>query len=167
MTRKLFLSLAALALLAAPVSAGEQKPAKANKDIIQTAKAAGSFSTLLTAIDAADLTSTLRKGGPFTVFAPTDEAFAKLAPETLAAVLADKALLTSILLYHVVDGTVLAKDVVQLSSATTLNGAPVSIAVVGSGVVLNGNVNVVATDVRAKNGVIHVIDTVLLPPTGK
>ena len=167
MILRLFLTLATIALFAAPVSAGENKPAKANKDIIQTAKAAGSFSTLLTAVEAAGLTSTLRKGGPFTVFAPTDEAFAKLPPETLAAVLADKALLTSILLYHVVDGTVLAKDVVQLTSATTLNGAPVSIAVVGSGVVLNGSVNVIATDVLAKNGVIHVVDTVLLPPAGK
>ena len=101
------------------------------------------------------------------MFAPTDEAFAKLPPETLAACSPTRNLLRSILLYHVVDGAVYAKDVVGLTSATTLNGASISIAVVGGGVVLNGNSNVIATDIAAKNGVIHVIDTVLLPPAGQ
>jgi uncharacterized surface protein with fasciclin (FAS1) repeats len=166
MIRRLLASAAVLAIVGAAVAAPVQaQPRNKNKDIIQTAQAAGSFKTLLKAIRIADLQGTLKTGGPFTVFAPTDEAFAKLPPATLSAVLADPALLKSILLYHVVDGTVLATDVVQLTSAATLNGAPVSIAVVNGGVVLNGAVNVTATDVLSKNGVIHVIDTVLLPPT--
>ncbi len=167
MIRRMLVTLGALAVLTAAVAPADAKPKNPNKDIIQTAQAAGSFKTLLKAIRTADLQGTLKTGGPFTVFAPTDAAFAKLPAETLAAVLADKDLLRSILLYHVVDGSVYAKDVVTLTSAPTLNGAPVAIAVVGKGVVLNGASNVTATDIQAKNGVIHVIDTVLLPPAGK
>jgi uncharacterized surface protein with fasciclin (FAS1) repeats len=164
MLRRLILSITALGLLAGTVPsvavAGESQ-----KDLIQTARKARTFTTLIKAVRIAGLTETLRTGGPFTVFAPTDEAFAKLPPETLRAVLADRELLRSILLYHVVDGAVYAKDVVGLTSAPTLNGATVSIAVQGGGVVLNGNTSVTSTDVAASNGVIHVVDTVLMPPT--
>ena len=164
MIRRLLASGAILGLLALTVAAPVQaQPRNKSKDLVQTAQAAGSFKTLLKAIRIAGLQSTLKTGGPFTVFAPTDEAFAKLPPATLSAVLADPALLKSILLYHVVEGTVLAKDVVTLSNAPTLNGKPVAIAVVDGGVVLNGGVKVTATDVMAKNGVIHVVDTVLMP----
>jgi len=168
MIRRLLLAVSAVAVFAAAAApTADAQPRNPNKDIIQTAQAAGSFNTLLKAIRLADLQGKLKTGGPYTVFAPTDEAFAKLPPETLAAVLADEKLLTSILLYHVVDGAVYAKDVVGLTSAQTLNGASISIAVVGGGVVLNGTSNVTATDITAKNGVIHVIDTVLLPPAGQ
>jgi uncharacterized surface protein with fasciclin (FAS1) repeats len=167
MIRRLLVALSAVAVLAAAVvPAAEAQPRNPNKDIIQTAQAAGSFNTLLKAIRLAELQGTLKTGGPFTVFAPTDEAFAKLPPATLSAVLADPNLLRSILLYHVVDGAVYARDVVGLTSAETLNGASISIAVVGSDVVLNGSSTVTAVDIAAKNGVIHVIDTVLLPPAG-
>ena len=165
MIRRLLVAAAALSVLALPAApVATAAPAAAKRDIIQTARKAGTFNTLLKAVRVAGLTETLRKGGPYTVFAPTDEAFAKLPQATLDAVLADRALLRSILLYHVVDGAVYAEQVVGLSAAPTVNGAPVAIAVVGSGVVLNGTVNVTATDVRASNGVIHVIDTVLMPP---
>ena len=168
MIRRLLIALGTVAILAAAIApASDAQPRNPNKDIIQTAQAAGSFNTLLKAIRLADLQGKLKTGGPYTVFAPTDEAFAKLPPETLAAVLADENLLRSILLYHVVDGAAYAKDVVGLTSVTTLNGASISIAVVGSSVVLNGTSNVIATDIAAKNGVIHVIDTVLLPPAGQ
>lgn len=165
MIRRLIVTTAAVALLGvtAPAPADAQ-PRNKNQDIIQTAQNAGTFRTLLQAVRVAELQGTLKTKGPFTVFAPTDEAFAKLPPATLQAVLADPELLRSILLYHVVDGTVLAADVVTLNSAKTLNGAEVSIAVAGGTVVLNGGSNVVATDIVAKNGVVHVIDTVLLPP---
>ncbi len=168
MFRRLLLAVSAVAVFAASAApVADAQPRNKNQDIVQTAQAAGSFNTLLKALRVADLQGKLKTGGPYTVFAPTDEAFAKLPPETLAAVLADENLLRSILLYHVVDGAVFAKDVVGLTSATTLNGASISIAVVGSTVVLNGNSNVTATDIAAKNGVIHVIDTVLLPPAGQ
>jgi len=164
MLRRFVLALTAVAFVSLPSTAAVAQPRNPNKDIIQTAQAAGSFQTLLKAVRLADLQGTLKTGGPFTVFAPTDEAFAKLPPATLEAVLADRNLLRSILLYHVVDGAVGSAQVVGLNSATTLNGAAVSIAVVGGNVVLNGNSTVTAVDVQAKNGVIHVIDTVLLPP---
>lgn len=143
------------------------KPAKAaKKDIVDTAVGAGSFKTLVAAVQAAGLVDTLKSAGPFTVFAPTDAAFAKLPKATLDGLLADKKALADILTYHVVAGKVLAKDVVKLNgqSAVTVNGAKVAIAVSGGKVTLNGNVNVLTTDVLASNGVIHVIDTVLLPP---
>ena len=136
----------------------------ATADIVDTAIAAGDFSTLVAAVQAAGLEDTLRGAGPFTVFAPTDAAFAALPAGTLEALLADPDTLADILLYHVVAGEVLAADVVGLTSATAANGDSISIAVVGGGVVLNGSANVVVTDIMTTNGVIHVIDAVILPP---
>jgi len=120
------------------------------------------FSTLVTALKAAGLVDTLNGTGPFTVFAPTNAAFAKLPADTLKAVLADKALLTKILLYHVAKGKALAADVVKLNSIDTLNGK-LSVTVNKDGVFLNGNVKIIITDIQATNGVIHVIDSVLIP----
>lgn len=134
-------------------------------DIIEAARSAGSFKTLLTAIEAAGLTDTLRGAGPFTVFAPTDEAFAKLPKNTLDALLKDKAKLSSILTYHVVPGKVMAADVVKLKEAKTVQGQSVKIDA-SAGVKVN-DAKVVKTDVPATNGVIHVIDSVLLPPQVK
>ena len=134
-------------------------------DIVETARSAGSFKTLLAALDAADLTDALRGDGPFTVFAPTDEAFAKLPKGTVPALLNDTAKLKSILTYHVVSGKVLANDVVKLNEAKTLSGKSVNIDA-SSGVKIN-TANVVKADVLADNGVIHVIDEVLLPPASK
>jgi uncharacterized surface protein with fasciclin (FAS1) repeats len=132
-------------------------------DIVDVATLNGNFTTLLTAVKAAGLVDTLRSAGPYTVFAPTDAAFAKLPAGTVSALLQDPAALRNILLYHVVPGKVMAADVVGLSSATTAQGGAISIAVVDGKVVLNGTSTVVATDVAASNGVIHVIDNVLLP----
>jgi uncharacterized surface protein with fasciclin (FAS1) repeats len=133
-------------------------------DIIDTAVAAGSFNTLAAAVTAAGLVDTLKSAGPFTVFAPTDDAFAKLPAGTVEALLADIPKLTAILTYHVVAGKVMAADVVGLNgkSAKTVNGATVAISTEG-GVKLNGTSNVVKTDIECTNGVIHVIDTVILP----
>ena len=131
-------------------------------NIVETASAAGSFTTLVAAVQAADLAGTLANDGPFTVFAPTDNAFAALPAGTVDALLQDIPTLTQILLYHVVAGEVLAADVVTLTSATTLQGATVSIDA-SDGVKIN-DANVTATDILASNGVIHVIDAVLLPP---
>jgi len=133
-----------------------------NKDIVDTAVAAGSFKTLATALQAAGLVETLKGNGPFTVFAPTDEAFAKLPAGTVEALLKDKEKLTKILLYHVVSGNVMAKDVVKLKSAKTVQGSSVTINAKG-GKVMVDNAHVVKTDIAASNGVIHVIDTVILP----
>ena len=133
-------------------------------DLVQTAQKAGSFSTLLAALDVAGLTATLKGTGPFTVFAPTDEAFAALPAGTLDGLLADPSALAAILTYHVVAGEVSAAQVVGLTSATTVNGADVAISVAGGGVMIN-DADVVATDVYATNGVIHVINKVLLPPS--
>ena len=137
---------------------------KGAKNIVQTAKAAGQFNTLLAAVDAAGLTGVLsgQGQGPLTVFAPTDAAFAKLGDATIQALLANPEKLAAILKYHVVAGEVLAADVVNLSSAPTLNGQSVTISAAGGGVKVN-DANVVATDIKARNGVIHVIDTVLIP----
>jgi uncharacterized surface protein with fasciclin (FAS1) repeats len=134
---------------------------KPTADIVDTAIKAGSFNTLVAAIQAAGLEETLRGAGPFTVFAPTDAAFAKLPAGTVEALLKDKAKLTKILTYHVVAGEVLAKDVVKLTSAKTLEGKEVKIDA-SSGVKIN-DATVTTADVRTKNGVIHIIDTVLLP----
>ncbi len=130
-------------------------------DIIEAARAAGAFKTLLTAIEAAGLTDTLRGDGPFTVFAPTDEAFAKLPKGTLDVLLKDKAELASILTYHVVPGKVMAADVVKLAEAKTVQGQSVKIATAGG--VMVDNAKVIKPDVPATNGVIHVIDTVIMP----
>ena len=138
--------------------------AKTPADIVDTAVAAGSFNTLATALKAAGLVETLKGPGPFTVFAPTDEAFAKLPAGTLESLLKpeNKAKLAGILTYHVVAGKVMAADVVKLTSAKTVNGQSVKITVDGGKVMVN-DANVVKTDVGASNGVIHVIDAVLLP----
>ncbi len=132
-------------------------------DIVDTAIAAGNFSTLVKAVQAASLVETLKGPGPFTLFAPTDEAFAKLPAGTLDAVLKDTAKLTSILTYHVLPGKVLAKDVAGLNgkSVKTVQGGMLTVNTT-SGVKI-GNATVVKADVDTSNGVIHVIDTVLLP----
>jgi uncharacterized surface protein with fasciclin (FAS1) repeats len=134
------------------------------KDIVDTAAGAGDFKTLATALQAAGLVDTLKGPGPFTVFAPTDEAFAKLPAGTLEDLLKpeNKRKLISILTYHVVAGRVLAKDVVKLHEAKTLNGQEVKIRV-EDGKVKVDNATVVKTDIECTNGVIHVIDSVLLP----
>lgn len=133
-------------------------------DIIDTAVAAGTFKTLAAAVTAAGLVPTLKGEGPFTVFAPSDEAFAKLPAGTVEALLKDIPKLTAILTYHVVAGKVMAADVMTMDgkTAATVNGALLKISTTG-GVKLNGEVNVVATDIACTNGVIHVIDSVLLP----
>jgi len=160
------LPLAALltgALAFQGANASEAK-AKAPADIVDTAVAAGSFNTLAAALKAAGLVETLKGPGPFTVFAPTDAAFAKLPAGTLGSLLKpeNKATLAGILTYHVVAGKVMAADVVKLTSAKTVNGQSVKIAVDGGKVKVDG-ANVVKTDIVTSNGVIHVIDTVLLP----
>jgi uncharacterized surface protein with fasciclin (FAS1) repeats len=134
------------------------------KDIVDTAVAAGGFETLAAALTAGELIDTLKSEGPFTVFAPTDEAFAKLPAGTLDSLLKpeNKDQLVGILTYHVVAGKVMAADVVKLSSATTVNGADVSIEVKDGSVYVN-DAKVTSTDIKASNGVIHVIDTVLIP----
>ena len=134
------------------------------KDIVETAVSAGSFKTLAKALEAADLVSTLKGAGPFTVFAPTDEAFAKLPAGTLESLLKpeNKAKLRRILTYHVVSGKVMASDVVKLRSAKAVSGDTVKIATDNGGVTVD-QANVVKTDIGASNGVIHVIDAVILP----
>ena len=145
----------------APVAVQAQAP---TKDIVETAVAAGTFTTLAKALTAAGLIETLKGKGPFTVFAPTDAAFAKLPPATLSALLADKKKLAAVLTYHVVPGTVLAAQVVGMSEATSVQGGKIAIMVMGGKVMLNHSATVTATDIPATNGVIHVIDTVILPP---
>lgn len=134
---------------------------EAKMDIVDTAVAAGSFNTLAAALTEAGLVNTLKEGGPFTVFAPTDEAFAKIPAADLEAILADKEKLTAILTYHVVSGKVMASDVASLTSADTIQGSSIAIDTT-AGVTIN-NAKVVKTDIEASNGVIHVIDTVLVP----
>lgn len=137
-----------------------------SQDIVDTAVAAGQFKTLAAALGAAGLVDALKGDGPFTVFAPTDEAFAKLPKGTIENLLKpeNKALLTSILTYHVVPGRVLAKDVTKVNAADSLNGQRIAVAVSG-GKVMVDQANVVKTDITASNGVIHVIDTVIMPET--
>lgn len=137
---------------------------KKSNDIIDVAVNAGSFKTLAAALTAADLVDTLKGDGPFTVFAPTDEAFAKLPAGTVETLLMpeNRDKLVSILTYHVVAGKVAAADVIKLSSATTVNGQDVSIKVVNGNVMID-NATVSAADVMASNGIIHIIDQVILP----
>ena len=150
----------------AAVRAGDTCPAAAQKpkDIVDTAVAAGSFKTLAAALGAGGLVETLKGAGPFTVFAPTDEAFAKLPRGTVEDLLKpeNKAKLVKILTYHVVPGKVMAADVVKLSKAKTVEGSEVKIAVAGGKVTVD-NAKVVKADIPASNGVIHVIDSVILP----
>ena len=159
MLKSITVAAAAAGILLAGGTARAQQ-----KDIVDTAVAAGSFTTLAKALQAADLVQTLKGDGPFTVFAPTDEAFAKLPAGTLADLLKpeNKSKLTAILTYHVVPGKVMASQVTGLTSAKTVNGQSLKIAVKDGSVMID-NARVVKTDVAAANGVIHVIDTVLLP----
>ncbi|MFX0096974.1 MAG: fasciclin domain-containing protein [Candidatus Hodarchaeota archaeon] len=131
------------------------------KNIVETAIEAGSFKTLVKAVQTAGLVDTLSKKGPFTVFAPTDEAFAKLPKGTVEGLLQNKQQLTNVLTYHVVAGKVMSKDVAGLRSAKTLQGQEISIDT-SNGVRIN-NANVIKVDIETSNGVIHVIDTVILP----
>jgi uncharacterized surface protein with fasciclin (FAS1) repeats len=147
------LSAAAFALLSLSATA-------ADKDIVDTAVAAGSFKTLVSAVQAAGLVDTLKGKGPFTVFAPSDEAFAKIPKAQLDALLADKAKLSAVLTYHVVPALVLAKDV-KAGDVATVQGGKLRVSTDGG--VKVDNAKVVATDVMASNGVIHVIDTVVMP----
>ena len=165
-----------ITLVAAPAAFADTKPdvkAKADakpdaakpdaaKDIVDTAVAAGSFKTLATALTEAGLVDTLKGKGPFTVFAPTDDAFAKLPKGTLEALLKDKKKLTAILTYHVVAGKVMAADAAKLKTAKTVNGKSLTIKAKDGAVTING-AKVIKADIEASNGVIHVIDTVLLP----
>ena len=132
------------------------------KDIVETAIAAGSFKTLATALGAAGLVETLKGAGPFTVFAPTDDAFAKLPAGTVEGLLKDRAKLTAVLTYHVVPGKVMAADVVKLSRAKTVQGQEIAIRA-SNGSVHVDNATVVKADIETANGVIHVIDAVILP----
>jgi uncharacterized surface protein with fasciclin (FAS1) repeats len=138
------------------------------KDIVDTAVGAGSFKTLVAAVQAAGLVETLKGQGPFTVFAPTDEAFAKLPAGTVESLLKpeNKEKLVAVLTYHVVPGKVMAADVVKLTEAPTVQGSKAKVKVV-DGAVMIDNAKVVKTDIETSNGVIHVIDAVILPPAGK
>lgn len=146
------------------INAQEYSTKSASKDIVTTAVDAGIFKTLATALTEAGLIETLQGKGPFTVFAPTDEAFAKLPKGTVEGLLKDKEALKKVLLYHVVSGNVMSTDVVKLSEATTVEGSKIKIKVVDGNVMLN-DAKVTTADVKASNGVIHIIDTVLSPPT--
>ena len=154
-----------LVALIGSVTAGLAAPAAKtapDKNIVETAIAAGQFKTLASLLQATGLADTLATGGPFTVFAPTDEAFAKVPQATLDALAKDPAMLKSVLLYHVTQGSVPSSEVVKLTSAQTLNGAKVSIRVQNGSVYID-NAKVITPDVMASNGVIHVIDTVIIP----
>ena len=159
-------ALLATAILVAPAIASAQKAQKEKKknDIVAVAAASGQFTTLVAAVKAAGLVKTLQGKGPFTVFAPTDAAFAKLPKGAIEALLADKEKLTAVLTYHVVPGKVMAADVLAMGggSPATVNGAPVRISI-RDGKVYIDNAQVVMTDIQASNGVIHVIDAVIIP----
>jgi uncharacterized surface protein with fasciclin (FAS1) repeats len=157
----MFARLTTAAAVALTLSASVPAMAQ-QKDIVDTAVGAGMFNTLVTAVQAAGLVETLKGTGPFTVFAPTDEAFAKVPKATLDGLLADKDKLTQVLTYHVVPGKVMAADVVKLKEATTVQGSKVTVMVHGDKVMID-NANVIKADVEATNGVIHVIDAVILP----
>lgn len=156
-----------MALVAVVASIGTAAPSFAQeKDIVDVATSAGDFSTLLAAAKAAGLVETLKGEGPYTVFAPTDEAFAKLPAGTVEDLLKpeNRAKLKAILTYHVVPGKVMSKEVVKMSTAKTVQGQAVDIEVMDGKVMIDG-AKVVQADIEAKNGVIHVIDTVILPDT--
>ena len=156
MIRRTFIAATAAAALATSAFAGGH-----SKDIVDTAVDAGTFTTLVAAVQAAGLVDTLKGDGPFTVFAPTDEAFAALPEGTVEGLLADPEALAGILTYHVVAGKVMSTDLSNNMMAATVNGADVTIMTEG-GVMVN-DANVVAADIEASNGVIHVIDKVILP----
>jgi uncharacterized surface protein with fasciclin (FAS1) repeats len=155
----------AVAAVAATATAGAASPAAAQeRDIVQTAAAAGNFKTLTKLVKRAGLAGTLAQPGPYTVFAPTDAAFAKVPKRTLKALLRSRAKLRAVLLYHVAAGRLPAADVVERSSVKTLNGARVRISVRDADVFVD-KAQVTTPDVMASNGVIHVIDRVLIPRT--
>lgn len=159
------MKMVAVGILAAlTMTAGTRTVDAQSKDIVDTAVAAGSFTTLAKALTAAGLVQTLKGDGPFTVFAPTDEAFAKLPAGTVESLLKpeNKAKLQRVLTYHVVAGKVMAADVVKMKSAKAVSGDMITIATANGGVTVD-NAKVVKTDIAASNGVIHVIDTVILP----
>ena len=158
-------SMAAVVLAVVGLAIGSTFARATNQDIVDTAVGAGQFKTLAAALQAAGLVDTLKGPGPFTVFAPTDAAFAKLPAGTLESLLKpeNKAKLTAILTYHVVPGAVKAEQVTKLDEAKTVNGAMVKVSTDHGKVMIN-NANVVKADIPASNGVIHVIDTVILPP---
>ena len=147
----------------APAATAPTAPAAGAKDIVDTAVAAGSFKTLVAAVQAAGLVDTLKSDGPFTVFAPTDEAFAKLPAGTVEGLLKDPKALANILLYHVVPGKVMASQVTDGLTAKTVQGSTVSFSIVDGKAKIN-DANIVTTDIETANGVIHVIDSVILPP---
>jgi len=157
------LSIAFLVVLATVVLAAPAASAAPSKDIVQTAAAAGDFKTLVELVTAAGLAKTLSGSTKYTVFAPTDAAFAKVPKKTLKALGKNKAALKQVLLYHVVKGKVPAKKVVKLKSAKTVEGSKVRIKVRKGNVYLNRTAKVTAVDVRASNGIIHVINKVLIP----
>lgn len=152
-----------IALLTGGIAAAETYGDTKGPNIVDVASKAGTFTTLVTALKVAGLVEALQGEGPFTVFAPTDEAFAKLPAGTLEALLKDVPKLKEILLYHVVPGKVTAAQVVSLSKAATLQGSDVAISAGKDGVKIN-DARVITTDVMASNGVIHLIDAVILPP---
>lgn len=161
MKMRSLLVLGSLALAALGLTSAQNTTA--NQTIAQIVETNPNFSTLLAALKAADLVKTLSGPGPFTVFAPTNQAFAKIPKADLDKLLADKAALTKVLTYHVVAGRVPSSEVVKLKEAKTVQGQSVSIAVSDGSVILNGYSKVTMVDIPASNGVIHVIDTVLLP----
>jgi transforming growth factor-beta-induced protein len=172
---KLRTNLVGLALVGAVVASparaqmasGQMASPTVAPDIVDVAASAGTFNTLVAAIKAAGLVETLKGDGPFTVFAPTDAAFAKLPAGTVESLLKpeNRARLRAILTYHVVPGRVMAKDVVGLTSAKTVEGQSITVRV-ADGSVMVDNAKVIKTDILARNGVIHVIDAVMLPPAG-
>ena len=172
MIRKMMIALSLVTSIATSVAVsnanaggkttGKTATKAAKVDIVDTAVAAGNFKTLTAALTAAGLVDTLKGAGPFTVFAPTDEAFAKLPKGTVDALLKDKAKLTAILTYHVIAGNVQAADAAKLTEAKTVNGQSVKITAKNGKVMIDG-ATVTHADIEASNGVIHVIDTVLMP----
>jgi uncharacterized surface protein with fasciclin (FAS1) repeats len=160
-------TMAAVAVTAFGLTVGSTNGHAADKDIVDTAVEAGQFTTLAAALEAAGLVETLKGDGPFTVFAPTDEAFARLPDGTVETLLMpeNRDQLTAILTYHVVPGSVMAADVVTLDEAETVNGEMLTISTSGDSVMVN-DATVTATDIVASNGVIHVVDSVILPPEG-
>lgn len=156
MLRRTFMSLTTVSMLAVTPAFAQEM------DIVDTAVSAGTFNTLVAAVQAASLVDTLKGEGPFTVFAPTDEAFAALPEGTVEGLLADPEALAAILTYHVIAGKVMSTDLSEGLMAATVNGAEVTITLEG-GAKVNG-ANIVAADIAATNGVIHVIDAVILPP---
>ena len=164
MFKKLLPFIVVVALLVTGVTTAFAAPAhQANQTIVDIAVNDGRFTTLVSALQAANLVDTLNGEGPFTLFAPPDDAFKALPDGTLDALVADIPALTNVLLYHVVPGKVMAADVVNLTSANTVEGQPISIKVQDGAVMIN-NAKVIITDIEASNGVIHVIDAVLIPP---